>query len=291
MMLNGGVLPSAASANKPSAANSNGGGKPGETLQERFARFRKERQRERKLAKFVSAQQAPTGPAGCPGGAGARDQTFRDALRLKFVETCKQYIGIPYHARYHTDPDSEHFNAPLYLDCCGLVRRALQDLQADFGFKIGRWNQNYQVCHRERRKLFSVGGVGGLFEEAVTFSPPTCRQCSHSLSLHHHHHHPFLTLFLFPHVIVVFFHQFDTLPEALTFEELKPGDLVFVEGTYSNPNSKEQKYKLVHIEVFLGGGSKGESTLGARRQRGVVEVHDSYAFKSKSYEITNYYFR
>lgn len=41
-------------------------------------------------------------------------------------------------------------DAPLYLDCCGLVRRVLRDLKDDFGFEVGRWNQAYQVrslCH------------------------------------------------------------------------------------------------------------------------------------------------
>jgi len=29
------------------------------------------------------------------------------------------------------------------LDCCGLVRRVVRDLQKDFGFRIGPWNQAY----------------------------------------------------------------------------------------------------------------------------------------------------
>jgi len=40
-------------------------------------------------------------------------------------------------------PDTSE--APLYLDCCGLVRKVLWDLQSEFGFLIGRWNQAYQM--------------------------------------------------------------------------------------------------------------------------------------------------
>ena len=35
------------------------------------------------------------------------------------------------------------FYSPLYLDCCGLVRRVLRDLRRVFGFRIGPWNQAY----------------------------------------------------------------------------------------------------------------------------------------------------
>jgi len=35
-------------------------------------------------------------------------------------------------------------NAPLFLDCCGLVRRAQRDLQREFGFKLAQGNQSYQ---------------------------------------------------------------------------------------------------------------------------------------------------
>ena len=37
------------------------------------------------------------------------------------------------------------YDSPLFLDCCALVRRVLFDLKDDFGFKIGAWNQAYQV--------------------------------------------------------------------------------------------------------------------------------------------------
>lgn len=181
------------------------------SLQDRFSRFKRDIVREKILA---AEKSLPV----------ERDANFRDALRGKFIEQAKSYIGTPYHAQYH-GPDSQYFNAPLYLDCCGLVRRCLQDLITHFGFRIGRWNQNY---------------------------------------------------------------QFDTLNESISnIESLRPGDLIFVEGRYFNPKSKRQKYDIVHVEVYLGDGK----TIGARAQRGVVSIHDSYQYTSKLYEITNYHFR
>ena len=37
------------------------------------------------------------------------------------------------------------YHSKLFLDCCGLVRKVLKDLQEDFGFTIGPGNQAYQV--------------------------------------------------------------------------------------------------------------------------------------------------
>ena len=137
-----------------------------------------------------------------------------------------------------------HYNAPLYLDCCGLVRRVLLDLKEDFGFTIGRWNQAY---------------------------------------------------------------MYDTLPIELDGpEEMKPGDLVFVSAVYNNLKckyfnsstvtivtpamlmvAKQQKHNMVHVEIWLGDGNR---TVGARWQKGVVEVHDSYEYVSKSYHSMKYHF-
>jgi hypothetical protein len=193
-----------------------GGGKLEISLQEKFARFKRERQRERKIAQALASVPSVV-----------RSEGFRTELREKFICRIRSYMGIPYHAMYH-ERDSEYYNAPLYLDCCGLVRRAIQDLSHEFGFRIGRWNQNY---------------------------------------------------------------QFDTLSSsAVSFEELVPGDLIFVEGTYFNPKSRRQKYDIVHVEVFVK-GETGKQTIGARSQKGVVSVHNSYEYISQKYEITNYFFR
>ena len=36
------------------------------------------------------------------------------------------------------------YNAPLFLDCCALIRQAVYDLRDDFGFVLDKWNQSYQ---------------------------------------------------------------------------------------------------------------------------------------------------
>jgi len=44
------------------------------------------------------------------------------------------------------------------------------------------------------------------------------------------------------------------------------------------------------VEVFLG-GTTGEQTVGARSQKGVISIHDSYKYTSTKYEITRFHFR
>ena len=78
----------------------------------------------------------------CKKNAYKRSQEEKDALRQKFVDQLKKYIGVPYAERYKAPEDPV---APLYLDCCALVRKALFDLQDDFGFVPGKWNQSYQL--------------------------------------------------------------------------------------------------------------------------------------------------
>jgi cell wall-associated NlpC family hydrolase len=117
-------------------------------------------------------------------------------------------LGVPYHKRYHNE-DSPHFNAPLYLDCCGLVRKALRDMAPELGFTVGPWNQSY---------------------------------------------------------------QYDTLPDPIAFEDMKPGDLIFYAGTYYNARSRPQKHDIVHVEMYMG---SGERSIGARWWTGVVQVRTS----------------
>ncbi|KAJ1489185.1 hypothetical protein T484DRAFT_1780836 [Baffinella frigidus] len=38
-----------------------------------------------------------------------------------------------------------------------------------------------------------------------------------------------------------------------TWDEMKPGDLVFAEGTYVKPGTKPQKGDIVHVEAFFEG--------------------------------------
>ena len=61
-------------------------------------------------------------------------------LRQKFIQKAHSYIGVPYHRKSHS-PDSPEYKSPLFLDCCGLIRRVLRDLATETGFTIGHWNQ------------------------------------------------------------------------------------------------------------------------------------------------------
>jgi len=100
--------------------------KGGDTsLQDAFAKFREQKKSERRLLKACRT----------PGN---RSQEFKDQLREKFIAQAHQYLGVPYHEKYREEGAEL---SPLYLDCCGLVRRCVQDLKEDFGFLIGRWNQ------------------------------------------------------------------------------------------------------------------------------------------------------
>lgn len=122
-----------------------------------------------------------------------------------------------------SDPE---YNAPFFLDCCGLIRRVMRDLKDEFGFTIGPWNQAY---------------------------------------------------------------MYDTLWKDVNGpNEMKPGDLVFVKGTYHNPKKRQQKHYITHVEIWMG---DGEKSLGARWQRGKVQIFDSYKFDSTSYHIEEFIFK
>lgn len=79
-------------------------------------------------------------------------------------------------------------------------------------------------------------------------------------------------------------YQFDCCPKEVAFEDLRPGDLIFYEGTYCSKRSKVQKHDMVHVEVFVGGDT-GEATVGARFQKGVVQEFPSYKFPSTLWNL------
>jgi len=146
-------------------------------------------------------------------------------LRMKFVKQARKYIGTPYAKKYFSS-DSEEYHSPLFLDCCGLIRRAMYDLEKDFGFRIGPGNQSY---------------------------------------------------------------MFDLLPRVIEdIKDVKPGDLVFISGTYYNPNMKKQRHNITHVEIMLG---DNEGTLGARWNNGKVQEFDSYKFSASSFHSPRYYFK
>lgn len=69
-----------------------------------------------------------------------RASEYNTGLRNKFVAQALSYLGTPYASRYRKIGTPK---APLYLDCCGLVRQTLLDLKDLFGFVVGPWNQAY----------------------------------------------------------------------------------------------------------------------------------------------------
>mmetsp|Transcript_3709 Transcript_3709/g.13668 ORF Transcript_3709/g.13668 Transcript_3709/m.13668 type:complete len:319 (-) Transcript_3709:135-1091(-) len=120
-----------ASASDGKSASSEG--KSGGDLQSSFLAFKRERARALRAAKASAA-------------ADRADPAHRDRLRAAFMKRIEHYceLKVPYAQKYFTAGEDPEYDAPLFLDCCALVRRACDDLQEQFGFRLGRWNQAYQ---------------------------------------------------------------------------------------------------------------------------------------------------
>ncbi|CAG9332009.1 unnamed protein product [Blepharisma stoltei] len=84
-------------------------------------------------------------------------------------------------------------------------------------------------------------------------------------------------------------YQSDTL-DYVNYEDMKPGDLVFLSGTYYSPKMKKQIHDMVHVEIFLG-GETGEQTIGARWWKGRVQIFDTYKFVSTNYYDIKYHYK
>lgn len=85
-------------------------------------------------------------------------------------------------------------------------------------------------------------------------------------------------------------YQFDTLPNEIEFEEMKPGDLIFYSGRYHDRKRRRNGHDMVHVEIFLG-GETGFQTIAARRKEGVVEIFDDFRFRSSIYYNVKHYFK
>ena len=68
-----------------------------------------------------------------------KDPAVKKRLREKFLETAKKYFGVPYAKRYF-NPGEPLYDAPMFLDCCALVRQITYDMKEDLGFYLDRWN-------------------------------------------------------------------------------------------------------------------------------------------------------
>mmetsp|Transcript_23738 Transcript_23738/g.40885 ORF Transcript_23738/g.40885 Transcript_23738/m.40885 type:complete len:268 (+) Transcript_23738:101-904(+) len=106
-----------------------------------------------------------------------RTAEFKRDLREKFVAQAMSYIGVPY-SRKKLPPDSPLRNSPLFLDCCGLVRRCVYDLRDLFGFRLGRWNQAYQFDTLPDTGMTLQDMLPGdlIFYSATYYSPTRRRQ-------------------------------------------------------------------------------------------------------------------
>ena len=121
----------------------------GQSLQERF-----EVMRQRRVAAAQRVKAAEAAKKSAP-----RSDSFKKALRERFVAQARTYVGTPYSAKRNNAIESgraavdvqisdetgqAEVDVQLYLDCCGLVRRTAHDLKEELGFELGCWNQSYQ---------------------------------------------------------------------------------------------------------------------------------------------------
>ena len=65
------------------------------------------------------------------------------------------------------------YSSKLFLDCCGLIRRVMRDLEEDFGFRIGNGNQAYMfdTLPNKIENLDDVRPGDLVFITAVYYSP------------------------------------------------------------------------------------------------------------------------
>lgn len=80
--------------------------KKGDSLQEAFKKFRKERQKAIRLSKQVNEESIEW----------RADPKRMNNLRMKFVEQCKQYFGVPYAKKYQESGSKMFFHLCAHLD-------------------------------------------------------------------------------------------------------------------------------------------------------------------------------
>ncbi len=98
-------------------------------LRANFERFKKQKVEQIKYRKYVTEQTT----------VDKKDPAVKKRLREKFLETAKKYFGVPYAKRYF-QPGEPLYDAPMFLDCCALVRQITYDMKDDLGFYLDRWN-------------------------------------------------------------------------------------------------------------------------------------------------------
>jgi len=105
------------------------GNQGNQDLRANFERFKKQKVEQIKYRKYVTEQAT----------VDRKDPLVKKRLREKFLETAKKYFGVPYAKRYF-NPGEVHYDAPIFLDCCALVRQITYDMREELGFYLDRWN-------------------------------------------------------------------------------------------------------------------------------------------------------
>lgn len=110
-----------------------------------------------------------------------KDPEKMKALRQKFIEKAKSFLGVPYGKKYLIDhPD---YNSDLFLDCCGLVRHVVNSLEDDFGFHLGKWNQGYQYDVLPKEITFDQLQPGDLiFYSGIFYPDRNLKRQPHSMT-------------------------------------------------------------------------------------------------------------
>ena len=176
---------------------------------------------------------------------------------------------------------AEAYLSPLFLDCCGLVRRVLRDMAQELSFTMGPWNQAYQfdtlplaLDGPEQMQPGDLVFVAATYNKptgekgagyVVRFLPQSCQQRSLQ-------YRPDRTYFV---TVILQAIAADVKIKAGTWlcsgESRVQGGICVGEHRQSSITyviyspAKKQRHDMVHVEIWLG---EGEKTLGARWQRG-----------------------
>ena len=56
------------------------------------------------------------------------------------------YYYAQRYAKKFCEEGTEEYEKGFFLDCCALLRQVTQDLENEWGWTLGRWNQTYQYA-------------------------------------------------------------------------------------------------------------------------------------------------
>jgi hypothetical protein len=100
-----------------------------------------------------------------------------ESLRIKFIETAKTLLGVPYGKKYLIE--HPEYKDDFFLDCCGLIRQVVYLMREDLGFTLGRWNQSYQYDMLDEEIPFEKIKPGDLVFYSADYFPNIKRKKKH----------------------------------------------------------------------------------------------------------------